>query len=249
MPAVFSERSLVKKIPFVFFCCLVPIGHALAESPIAPFKAEYQTLRNGKELARTTIVLSANADGTSTLRTTTLGTSGLAKMAGLDVVEESTVRWVDGRPETVNYDFRQDVAFRNKRRHGEFDWRGNEVHMVDGKDEARYDLVRYAVDRHALTLALASDLSRQATRFDYKVAMKDAIEDVTYTSCGDEKLSVPAGSFSTRCLERVRDKRTSRSWFEESNGWIPVQIEQVEKKGDTITLRLASIEHPAGGKP
>ena len=249
MPAVFSERSPLKRIPLLFFCCLLPIGTAFAGSPIAPFRAEYQTLRNGNELARTTIELSANRDGTSTLRTTTLGTSGLAKMAGLDVAEESNVRWVDGRPETMNYDFRQDVAFKSKQRHGDFDWKANQVHMIDGKNEARYGLVPFTVDRHALTLALASDLSRQSNRFNYKVAMKDAIEDVSYTSCGEEELSVPAGTFSTRCLERVRDKRTSRSWFEGSNGWIPVQIEQVEKKGDTITLRLVSIEHPAQGQP
>lgn len=221
---------------------LLPFSVALANSPIAPFRAEYQTLRNGKELARTIIELKENADSTWTLRTTTEGTSGLAKMAGLDVAEESTVRWVDGRPETIHYDFRQEVAFKNRARHGEFDWKTNQVHMVDGKSDARYALVPYAVDRHALTLALAADLARQSTRFDYKVAMKDAIEDVSYTRCGDDvSLTVPAGTFSTSCLERVREKRTSKSWFVQTNGWIPIQIEQVERKGDTITLRLASI--------
>ena len=35
-------------------------------------------------------------------------------------------------------------------------------------------------------------------------------------------------------------KRVARSWFSEKLGWLPVQIEQTEKKGDTITLRLAS---------
>ncbi|MCB1573339.1 MAG: hypothetical protein KDI80_05110, partial [Xanthomonadales bacterium] len=31
-------------------------------------------------------------------------------------------------------------------------------------------------------------------------------------------------------------------WFVGNNGWIPVQIEQVERKGDTVTLRLVSVE-------
>jgi hypothetical protein len=241
----------------LLLCSLLAAGTAVAEpsiaakpitaspiaaSPIAPFKAEYATLRNGKELAKTTIQLSRNADTTWTLRTTTTGTSTLARMAGLDVAEESVVRWVDGRPESVHYDFRQDVAFKKKRRHGEFDWNANAVHMVDGNNDARYDLVPFAVDRHALTLALASDLSRNATQFDYKVAMKDAIEDVHYTPCTNAKLTVPAGTFSTRCLERVRAKRTSTSWFDEARFWLPVQIEQVESKGDTVTLKLVSID-------
>src|SRR5690606_16612935 len=94
----------------------------------------------------------------------------------------------------------------------------------------------------ALTLALAADLSRQATTFDYKVAMKDAIEDVRYLPCKDVTLRLPAGSFDTRCLERARSKRVSRSWFADASGWIPVRIEQVESKGDTVTLRLVKLD-------
>lgn len=227
-------------IATLLLSALVPVGSALADSPIKPFKAEYATSRNGSEIARTTIEWKRNSDATWTLRTTTHGTSSLAKMAGLDVAEESVVRWNDGRPETIHYDFRQDVAFKSKHRHGEFDWAANEVHMVEGDNDARYGLEPNTVDRHALTLALAADLSRHMTSFEYRVAMKDQIEDVRYTRCTDVRLTVPAGSFDTQCLERVRDKRTSTSWFVESNGWIPVQIEQVEKKGDTVTLKLIS---------
>ena len=238
----------MNRIAILLFSALVPTGSALADSPIAPFKAEYASLRNGKEVARTTIEWKRNADATWTLRTNTLGTSSLAKMAGLDVTEESVLRWKNDRPETIRYDFRQDVAFKNKHRHGEFDWNAGEVHMVDGKSDARFALVPYTVDRHALTIALASDLSRNVETFSYKVATKDAIEDVSYTPCGQVKLSVPAGRFSTRCLERVRTKRTSTSWFAESNSWIPVQIEQVESKGDTVTLQLVSISRNGSGE-
>lgn len=232
----------MKKSRLLLALALLPCTAAFANSPIAAFKAEYITLRNNSEVARTTIQLTENPDSTWTLRTNTVGTSSLAKMAGLDVAEESTVRWVDGRPETVSYDFRQNLAFKNRERHGEFDWNTRQVRMVDGKSDVRYDLVPYTVDRHALTLALASDLSRSSHLFEYKVAHKNAIEDVRYTECGDSSVTVPAGTFSTRCLERVREKRTSKSWFDQTNGWIPVQIEQVESKGDVITLKLASFE-------
>ena len=44
-------------------------------------------------------------------------------------------------------------------------------------------------------------------------------------------------------LKRDREarKRIARSWFAESLGWMPVQIEQSEKKGDTFTLKLVSV--------
>ncbi len=45
-------------------------------------------------------------------------------------------------------------------------------------------------------------------------------------------------------MRRVGDpgadrKRVARSWFSAKLGWLPVEIEQSEKKGDTITLKLA----------
>jgi hypothetical protein len=235
----------LKPAAVALLLALLPATASFAQSPLSPFTAEYQTLRNGKELARTTLRLSDNGDATWTLRTLTRGTSGLAKMAGLDVVEESTVRWVDGRPQSIRYDFRQDVAFRSKHRHADFDWAQQRVHMVDGKSDLVYPLAPYSVDRHALTLALAADLSRRASRFEYKVASRDEIEDVRYTRCGERvEVTVPAGTFATECLERVREKRTSRSWFDPRQEWLPVQIEQVERKGDTVTLRLVTIRRP-----
>ena len=111
----------MKSFLIVVIGFFVPALAAADDAPIKPFTAEYQTLRNGKELASTTLELTRMADGTYRLRTNTRGTSGLAKMSGLDVLEESTVRWIDGKPETLRYEFTQEVAFGDKHRLGEFD--------------------------------------------------------------------------------------------------------------------------------
>lgn len=231
----------MKLLIFAVLCATLPIGTASAESPIKPFKAEYSTLRNGKALGQTTIELRDNANGTWTLRSATVGTKGMASMLGLDVVEESIIRWRDGRPETVTYNYRQEAALKQRKRHADFDWQTNEVHMLDGDSDTRYALSPGAIDRNALTLALATDLAANRSSFDYQIAAKKELEDVQYISCGNESIKVPAGNYETSCVERKREKRTSTSWFASSLGWIPVKIEQVEKKGDTITLQLESI--------
>ncbi len=222
-------------------CIALPAGHVLANPP-APFTAEYVTLRNGKELGRTIIEFKASTGSTWTLRTSTTGTAGLAKMAGLDVVEESILRWQDDRPETVRYDYRQDAAFKQRQRHAEFDWAAQQVHMIDGDSDQRYAIPPGTLDRHALTVALINDVAKADARFAYPIAGKDSVEDFEYVRCGKARISVPAGSYETECLERKRSKRTSTSWFAESAGWVPVQIEQVERKGDTISLRLVSLK-------
>ena len=211
--------------------------------PIKPFHAEYVALRDGKPLGVTTIEWRTNPDGTYTLRTSTKGTSGLAKLAGLDVSEESTVRWRDGVPETTQYDFQQDAAFSSKDRHAEIDWTSNRVAMDDNGKKASYDTVPGLIDRHAVVLALANDLARHRDSFDYKVAMKDGIEDFRYEKLANATLKVPAGSYDTVALQRTRGPRTSTTWFTERSGWIPVQIEQRDgKKKETITLQLKSLK-------
>lgn len=211
--------------------------------PIKPFRAEYVAMRDGKALGATTIEWRANADGTYTLRTSTKGTSGLAKLAGLDVTEESTLRWRDGVPETVRYDFQQDAAFSSKERHAEIDWATNQVDMKDNDKRASYDAMPGMIDRHAVVLALANDLARGNKSFEYKVAMKDGVEDFRYDRLPNATLDVPAGSYNAVALQRKRGPRISTTWFSEKNGWVPVQIEQFDgKKKETITLKLQSLK-------
>ncbi len=224
-------------------CALSP-AHA-ADSAIKPFHAEYATLRNGSELGRTSLDLSDNGDGSWTLRSETKGTSGLAKIAGIHIVETSRFRWKDGRPEALAYDYKQDGAFKKRTRHADFDWSANEVRVREGDGDFRYATTPGLIDRQAVTLAIASDLVHGATAFDYKVAVKDRIEDMRYTRGATETLKVPAGEFKALLMQRDGEpgtdrKRVARSWFAESLGWLPVQIEQTEKKGDTVTLQLIS---------
>lgn len=212
-------------------------------APIAPFRAEYDALRNGDALGRTTLELSDNHDGTWTLRSETRGTSGLAKLAGIHIVEISHFRWRDGRPEAIDYDYRQDSAIKKRTRHATFS--NGEAEVEEGGQTFRYAIVPGLVDRHAVTLAIATDLMRGASTFDYKVAVKDRVEDMRYERVGNENVAVPAGTYDAVLMRRVGEpgtdrKRVARSWFSEKLGWRPVQIEQTEKKGDAITLRLAA---------
>jgi len=224
---------------------LAALAPALAaESPLKPFHAEYATLQNDSELGRTTLDLHDNGDGSWTLRSETNGTAGLAKIAGIHIVETSRFRWQNGRPLALAYDYKQDGGFKQRTRRADFDWKANEV-RVDENGEFSYPTVPGLIDRQSVTLALASDLLRGATSFDYKVAVKDHVEDTRYTRGPSESLTVPAGTFKTQVMQNAGDagddrRRVARSWFAESLGWMPVQIEQTQKKGDTVTLKLVS---------
>lgn len=224
--------------------CAVPPAFA-AEMVVKPFKAEYQTLHNGDELGRTTLSLADNGDGSWTLRSETKGTAGLAKLAGIHIVETSRFRWKNGRPEALSYDYRQTGAFKQRTRHADFDWKNGSAHVTEGGDEFHYPITPGVIDRQSVTLAIGGDLTRGAKAFDYKVAVRDRVEDMRYLRDKQEVLNVPAGEFAAVLVRREGEpgddrKRVARSWFAQSLGWLPVQIEQNEKQGDTVTLKLVS---------
>lgn len=231
-------------LAFVLSLCAAASAFA-AEAPLKPFRAEYATFHNGSELGRTTLDLADNGDGSWTLRSETHGTAGLAKIAGVHIVETSRFRWKNGRPEALVYDYRQDDALKQRVRHAEFDWKASEARVREGKSDFRYALVPGTIDRQSVTLAIAADLMRNASTFDYKVAVKDHIEDMRYQRGETETLKVPAGEFKAVLMRRDGEpgadrRRVARSWFAQSLGWMPVQIEQTQDKGDTVTLKLAS---------
>jgi hypothetical protein len=220
------------------------ISHAAGDAAPKPFHATYQALRAGEALGETTLDLTDNHDGTWTLRSETKGTAGLAKIAGIHIVETSRFRWHDGKPEAIEYDYKQDSAIKSRTRHAMFD-HGN-VSVEEGGKSYRYAIVPGLIDRQAVTLAISEDLRRGAKTFDYQVAVMDHVESMRYENAGSEKITVPAGSFDAVRVQRVGDagddrKRVARSWFAPKLGYVPVQLEQADKK-DVITLKLVSVK-------
>jgi hypothetical protein len=241
-----ASSSIGPTMKNLFVACALSFAAlpALAAG-IKPFHAEYATLRNGDEVGRTMLDFGDNGDGSWTLRSETRGTSGLARLAGIHIVETSRFRWKDGRPEALVYDYKQEGAFKQRTRHADFDWSTNEVRVSEGGQTFRYPISTGIIDRQAVTLALAADLVRGADAFDYQVAVKDRIDPMRYVRGAVETLNVPAGEYKAQLMQRdgkpgADRKRVARSWFAESLGWLPVQIEQTEKKGDTVTLQLVS---------
>ena len=77
---------------------------------LKPMTVQYSVSRDGKAVGEATWSLSANNDGTWTLRSETKGSAGMAKLVGLNVTEESTFRLRDGKAQGLRYSYKQDAA-------------------------------------------------------------------------------------------------------------------------------------------
>ncbi|HSC11123.1 MAG TPA: DUF3108 domain-containing protein [Rhodanobacteraceae bacterium] len=222
-------------------------GAALAEpasdaAPVAPFQADYEVLRNGKELGRATLMLRSAGDGTWEFSNQTKGTKGMASLLGVDVVEKSTFRWHDGQPEGLRYSYSQEAAIKSRQRSTEFDWRTHEAQSRDGKNVWTAPLQNSAMDRNLVTVALMAQLKSGGRDLTFHVVDKDKVAEQRYAQSARETLSLPAGRIEAVRVQRQRadNSRTTTSWFAPQRNWLPVQIEQVEKNGETITMRLAA---------
>ena len=96
----------------------------------APYTAKYEVRRNGERLGQATVSFKSLGNGRFELSSNTVGSEGLAAIAGIAVTERSVVRWTGGQPETVSYDYRQKTAWKSRER-------GLQVNAAAGRIDAR----------------------------------------------------------------------------------------------------------------
>ena len=219
----------------------------LASAAIAqpkPYTAEYEVLRNGKALGRGTVSLVDEGE-TWTLTSVTRGTEGLASLAGVEIVEASTLRWRDGKPETLDYRYRQQAAWKKRERDVRVDAERGRIVSREKDKSHDSDYRPYAIDRQVVALAMANDLSRGSTRekLTYRVVDRDRFGPQTYRVRGEETVSTPAGAQPAVRLERTRKNgRSTTTWLGTANGYVPVKVIQREPDGETFEMRLLSLK-------
>ena len=219
---------------------LLRVTGVAAEPPLQPFQAEYEVLRDGKELGQATLSLRDLGNGSWEFSSETKGTKGMASMLGLDVSEKSTFRWHDGQPEGIAYRYAQHAAIKSRERSIDFDWNAKQARTRDGKNETTAPLSATAMDRNLVTIALMSALKGGAQEAHCPVVDKDRVADQRYRVESREALSLRSGPVDAVRVARVRDDNPGKQttiWFAPHLAWLPVQIEQTDK-GDTVTLRF-----------
>jgi hypothetical protein len=213
------------------------VSLAMAAS-LRPMSATYSVVRDGKAVGDALYTLVANQDGSWTLRSVTKGSAGMARLVGLDVREESTFRWLDGRPQGLHYDYKQDAAVKHKQREIDFDWHAQQAHVRDNGKNFVYEIQSGTIDRSTVAIALGLALAAGAHDTTLPVAAKDHVEQQRYQSHGEEKIDVPAGSFQAIRVDRTDAAGKARSWYAPSVSTLPLRIEQIQGDGSTIVMEL-----------
>ena len=216
------------------------LGAAASAAELQPFALQFDVARNGKALGEASLSLTRGSDESWIFRTHTIGTSGMASLAGVDIDERSEFRYVDGRPETIGYRFQQKMRFKSRQRSFTV---SPAAKRIDGRDDDGSFSIPYEpglLDRNLVVLALAGDVESAAGSLDYRIADKRKVDVHTYRIAGRETLETARGRLETVRVERVRSSpgRQTTTWIAPSLGYLPVRIRQIEPDGETLDMTL-----------
>jgi len=233
---------MLKRLFFslVASCLLGTAVHAADETSLQPFALDFAVSRNDKPLGEARLSLESQAQGNWTFRTHTLGTAGLASLAGVEIDERSEFRWQAGRPETLRYAFDQKMRFKSRRRGITVMPQARRVSAHDDDGEYHLDFESGLIDRNLVVLAIATDLAAGREPLSYRIADKKKIDTQTYRVAGRESLRTARGEVETIRVERVRSQpgRQTTTWFAPSMHYLPVRIRQIEPDGEVLDMQL-----------
>jgi hypothetical protein len=220
---------------------LNPTGsHEPVYTPLKPFAATYEVQRGGKTIGEATMTLKSDGGDDWTLITQTRGTAGMARLLGLDVREESHFAANGQQPlQSTAYSYQQDATLKSRQRRIEFDWTAREARVTDKGELFRYSLQPYSIDRHAVVVALGR--AQTLDRNTLHIASKDAVEEQRYERRETQPLDLPAGRFEATRFERTDKPGKGSSWYT-PNLLAPLQVEQTQKDGASIVMRLRKVE-------
>ncbi len=228
---------------------VIPLAMLLAGASQAAglqaYTATYDVARNGSAIGNATVTLK-QASGGWAYESQTRGTSGLARMAALDVNEHSDVRDNGGILETRSYRYRQSSLVSSRTRSIDVNAATGRIVSVDKKKGTQEFATQPGVlDRQSVTLGIANDLAAgKRGTLSYGVADASHVGTERYQVGKEQTINVPAGSIRTINVTRLRDSgggRITTSWFGLDNGFVPVRIVQTEPGGETYEMTLVSL--------
>lgn len=234
----------MKRVLITAALLLTPLV-ASAAAPPQPYTARYEVSRNGSRLGTATVSFHKLPNGRYELRSDTVGSEGLAAIAGVTVNERSVLRW-DGQPETVAYTYRQKMAWKTRERGMQVD---STARRIDSTDKDRSYSPRYepgVLDRNAVVVAVMGDVAAGRTGdLHYRIPDHDDLGTWTYRTGGTEQVTTPMGAQRAVRIERIRDSGNGRSttlWLSPERNFVPIRMLQREPDGETIEMRIVSLQ-------
>lgn len=230
-------------ISFLFFFT----HFALLAQDIPDFSANYLVKLNGFQAGDLKRSLSTDEKGLRLFKSTTQA-KGVFAFFKPDLVEE-TSSWeiYNNRIRPHSYVYQRTGGKKDKYLTLNFDWQENKLNLDNRKRSWAVDIKNHTLDKLVYQLSLMRDLTNSSDikRLSYTIADGKKLKTYDIDVLGTEVITTPLGKIDTVKLLRHRAKSKDRQttlWCAPALGYLPVQLEHIEKDGSVFIAILRRLK-------
>lgn len=218
-----------------------------AAMPLTAYQAEYDVLRNERRVGSSDIGLQRQGQAWQ-FSSHTRGERGMASLVGFEARQQLRFDWHQGRIRPLHSVYDQKATLSSRRIEVHYDWAQGRYRLSDRRGDHSHALPAGTADRHGSAITIAAHLAAGKRDFSFSVPYPDGLRQWRFKVTGEEAVTVPAGTFQTLRVERIRQDsdRQTISWHAPELGHLAVRTLQIED-GTRTESRLRELGPPAGG--
>lgn len=226
------NMQLFKKISLSLATALLLLGQSVSAMPKA-LNADYSVHKGSMNLGDMNLSLSYSGNQFHYYKDTTAkGFAALITKA--KIIEKVDGSFKGNHLSPTKYYFQQSTRKRSRIENTRFV--GNHAQGVYKDKKFNLKIPAGTIDRASLEIALANDITNRKPRLNYNVIERGELKKYIFARQGEERISTPAGRFTTTKVKVVRtgNKRSTLFWLAKELDYMPVKIIHREKN-DVIT--------------
>ena len=218
---------------------LAPLLHA---APLPDFEASYELTRGSLRIGTLSTSLSTDARGRYRYESRSTPTRLVAWFLKdrLQETSRGTLNADGVRPD--EYHYQRSGGSRERRADLSFDWQGMTVENQVEDSNWKMTIPSGTLDKLVSQVAMMLALQQGKTDVTFNIADGGKLKEYSFRQVGRETLELPAGSFETIKITKLRKnrKRETYIWCAPALNYLPVRIWQREKDGSEYQSDLES---------
>ena len=214
---------------------------AVYAAPLPDFSASYELRFGSLRIGTSEISLENDADGSYRYESRSTPTPLVSWLLKDRLHETSIGTLADSGVRPDEYHYERSGGSKERKAELSFDWQAMTVsnHVEDSR--WKMDIPAGTLDKLVTQLAMMLALRAGETDITFNIADGGKLKEYHFRVVGREKLELPAGTFETVKITKVRKnkKRETFIWCAPALNYLPVRIWQREKDDSEYASELA----------
>jgi hypothetical protein len=180
------------------------------------------------------------------MRTESFATGMAALLLKERTIEESLFRLSQSKIVPLEYHFNRSGGNRSKVQKLIFDWSAKKIRGQTNDNQWELPWAPDAFDNILYQIGMLRDASLGKSQMDYVIVDNAETKHYHFVRKGEDTVETPRGKFKTLIFERtnLQNTRATTIWSAPKLNYLPVKIDNVDRKGRAATLLLDEVTGP-----